>query len=328
MGTLNIAYLFPRLDVPFKDFGGPIPKVRGEISPIRKHWENFMYSLQTNMKNRGYNFDIYEKPLWQFDPIFAENRNVDLVFVPHRERQVFHVSNAKTLFYMQTVFPQYFSIDHKGWGGNLSYLPISTENNDDIWFEEFRTNYIKNNISKFDQPRQNSFNESDYYAFLCQLPHDETIKYHSKVEVIDGLKTVLDWGKKNKKKIVVKGHPVNPASMYPLEQLTNQYKNAIWVDNVSIHDVIANSIGCFSINSGSSMEVLLHKKPLVLFGKSECLGAVPLAEPDIKDLSLKLNDAEKCIDHYSGFVKNYLDTLYDSKNSKSFDKLKIDIVKV
>ena len=35
---MKVAILFPRLDVTFKE--GPVPQTRGEIPPIRIHWQN------------------------------------------------------------------------------------------------------------------------------------------------------------------------------------------------------------------------------------------------------------------------------------------------
>jgi hypothetical protein len=47
---------------------------------------------------------------------------------------------------------------------------------------------INSNTSKFDQPNRVFPNTiKNYIFFPCQLPHDETIQYHSKVSVEDAL---------------------------------------------------------------------------------------------------------------------------------------------
>lgn len=325
MSNLTISILLPRLDTPFKNFGDPIPRVRGPISPIRQHWDNFTKTLQLNLRMRKHNVDVYEKPLWQFDPEFADNRNSDVTFIPHREKHNFPITKGKAFYYMQTVFPNRFTIDTNGWGGNLSQLPLSTDTSPEteFWFETFRLEYINKNTSKFDQPPAGKFNEEDYYLFICQLPHDETIKYHSNVTVPQALESVLKWGRRNKKKILVKGHPVNPSAMEPLLKLTQEYSDiAKWIDNVSIHDVISKSLGCFTVNSGSGFEVLLHNKPLVIFGNAEYSAAVQTAKPEIKDISLKIEESQD-ISKYAGLTKNYLDITYDSGDIRSFDKLSV-----
>ena len=70
---------------------------------------------------------------------------------------------------------------------------------------------ITQNISKFKQPSFQSIELPDkFILFPCQLPHDETIRYHSDVSVEKALSAVILAIKENQScSLIIKGHPAN-----------------------------------------------------------------------------------------------------------------------
>ena len=52
----------PRLDVTFKK--GPVPEARGNITPIRFHWLQFVRNLFDTYIESGIETCVYEMPLW------------------------------------------------------------------------------------------------------------------------------------------------------------------------------------------------------------------------------------------------------------------------
>jgi len=170
----HVLMLAPRLDAPFKNLG-PVPKNKGPISEIRVHWFNFIKGVIEEHQERGDSVNILERPLWQFSPKDVYQISPDIVYIPHREKDSFPiVEGIEPRYYMQTVFPERFTVDREGWGGGMNVLPIQPLKRET---GEYRKLYkkIEKNESKFDQPkRKKSFPWNDYVLFVCQLPHDHT----------------------------------------------------------------------------------------------------------------------------------------------------------
>lgn len=322
---MKTIILFPRLDVPFKNLG-PVPEERGMIVPIRQHWANFRYNLSHHLVRAGHQVEHIEKPLWQFTPKEVDGLDCDVVFIPHKEPHNFPVENKKALYYMQTVIPTHFSIDPNGWGSNLSTLPIDLNQppqpSKDL-FDLYRKR-IDQNISKFDQFPKKDLPFDNYILFLCQIPHDETIKYHSEISVADALKATIDFAHFQKLRMVVKGHPVNQASMEPLREIAMK-NGAHYIDNVSIHSCIEKCLAAFTVNSGSGIEVLMHYKPLFTFGNSEYKGLVPQCNATVESIQQQWESAKFV--KYPEFFYGFMNSLYDSENLESFKKLE-DILKI
>ncbi len=306
----------PRLDVSFKE--GDVPEKRGPIIPIREHWNNFAVNVINAAYRADILLDIEEKPLWQFNEEDYQNHRADTILVPHKEIFNFIVPGKRTLFYMQSVIPHLFSIDSKGWAGNLSILPFREDHSTFKHWEPMKER-IKNNISKFDQPEKKSDFEPGYVLFLCQIPHDQTIIYHSQVSVYAALEETINVCKALKKRLVVKGHPVNPASMETLRRLVEneKNKNIIWVDDISIHSLIENSGYCVTVNSGSGIEVILHEKPIYAFGNAEYSELVPRINfQEWLDMGWQVD-----LYDYMNFIESYVNAMYDTTKPETFDKL-------
>lgn len=317
----KILLLVPRLDVSFKQ--GDVPVERGPIIPIRKHWEEIEDTIAEFCFENKIELDVIEKPLWQFNPVDYENSDADYIIVPHKEPHNFSVKGKQCLYLMQTWHPQYFSLSAHGWGSNLPFLNLMNmkEKVDEIKMKQIWSKMksrIETNTSKFDQPNI-EMNTKDYVLFICQLPHDEVIRYHSNISVADALLETIDECKKMNVPLVVKGHPINPGAMSELRNIC-QSTHVKWVENVSIHSAIKNSIGCVTVNSGTGFEVMLHGKPLFAFGDAEYSYVLP--NKNISDFIKKVKENDIVdIDIYKKFIFHYFDNIIDSTDWKSLENI-------
>jgi hypothetical protein len=320
---------FPRLDMSFKE--GPIPIKRGPPNhPIRYHWIDFEQNLTNWHYSQKDDCTVVEKPLWEFTEEYVKDLSsrYDVVYMPHKQRNHFK-SEDNVRFYMQTVFPWLFTIDKQGWGANLSWAPLQIiEGREDPSLWDFLKQYIAENRSKFAQPHKTVFSLDDFVLFSCQIPHDETIKFHSEISVLEGLRHTLEYFKDKDQKVVVKGHPMNPGSMSELRELTSRYHNAFWVEDVSIHVLMEKCKAFFTVNSGSGIEAMLHEKKIFTFGRSEYQSVVcniPAIETQ-KCLDVAWNSnylpISSIVQGYKYFVSQYFEKCFNSQNESTFEKLK------
>lgn len=280
--------LFPRLDLQFKKPTAPqIPNKN--IPKIRTHWENFKNKFVR--ENPG--TLVVQAPLWMFNEKVTEWTGVSRLIVPHMEKETFS-RTANAVYYMQTVFPWLFTIDKNGWGGGASFvekysnsIEYSEKQFDDL------VSYVKSGGTKFDDIQGKNYSPADSYIFVpLQLPHDQTIKYHSDISVEKFVESLCEWASKNKgdvPKIVFKGHPVNLGSMSVLKEIIAKYENVMYVEDLSIHSGIENACAVYVVNSGTGQEAMLYDKPVVVFGRCEYEGAV------IKGNILELNTTWKTV---------------------------------
>ena len=272
IGNVNNVLLKPRLDIPFKKFGLEVRNA-DPLPEIRQHWENFANSVSEN--------DILdltiEMPRWTFNSSIENYFPEGTKFlVPHVEKHNWG-GGDNTKFYMQCAFPWLFTVDPKGWGGGASFVD---EFDPSIFrnyaaFDQHRE--LTKNTSKFAQPTNTSFDIDDDFIFIpLQLPHDETILYHSPVSVEEFVEAVCKWAEKTPDApvAVFKGHPVNRAAMLPLKDIISKYDNVRYVTDYSIHDLIPKAKATYVINSGVGQEAMLHDATVVGFGRSEYEGAI------------------------------------------------------
>ncbi len=318
---MKVAILFPRLDVTFKE--GPVPEARGHIPPIRVHWRDMANRLLTAHRVKGDTVDFIEKPLWQFTTEYVESLDAEIVYVPHKSTDTFPVHGKEVRYYMQSVFPWQFYIDSKGFAGGASFYPLTIDRDREIppgsFYAQMQARAYAGG-SKFEQPPSQELNlPKEYFFFPCQIPHDETIKYHSDVSVWDALKATLEATKELNIPLIVKGHPVNPGSMAPLNSLCSLYKHVYWVENISIHDLIPKAKAVIVVNSGTGMETLLHKTPIVTFGRCEydCVSNKATTD-NIVDILRDPKFDEKAV---RAFFESWYEITYDTRSSKSFERL-------
>ena len=272
--------IFPRLDVPFKKTHQPIPKEKGPIPPIREHWVNFLNNLIEYHKSIKEPLSVLEAPLWYVDTVGIPqiegwSEVFKSVYVPHRndfEVPLFKFAkNIEVKYYMQMVYPWLFQVDKKGWGPTSSTYPIIHSPKTPInkkFIDLLRTRQ-QEGVSKFDQPSKTEWNEKDYVLFVCQIPHDMSIKYHGNgISVLEALVYTAQWCKQNNKKLIIKGHPVNPSSMEAMKGRFPEDRYT-WKDKMNINDLLKNAAVVVTVGSGVGMEALLYNKEVVIFGQAD-----------------------------------------------------------
>jgi len=317
---LKVCILKPRLDCMFKK--GPVPSVKGPTPHHRKPFENFVNKVVEEYSFRGDEIKVVEKALWQFSPKDVEEYDADITFVPHKEKHNFDCGDRRILYYMQMVIPEYFSVNKTGWLAGATYAPLDPKDGDENekCFDELSAR-SKNNMSKFDQPKRlfNQFPHRDYILFPCQLPHDETIKWHSKISVEQALNAVITYCEQNNQKLIVKGHPVNKASMEPLKTLTVASTVTEYIEDGSIFDFIEHAKLVCVVNSGTGFESILMNKPVVMFGDAEYDKVVNKA--NLNNYMDVIANASYNATQYRKFVNRWTTIMYKSDDSFSFRKL-------
>lgn len=337
----KVDIYIPRLDVSFKK--GAVPEKRGQIEPIRVHWVEFVKALRKRHLDLGHQVRVIETPLWQIsvDLVRDQSDIADIIYIPHKMRENWYL-DSRVRYYMQMVIPNVFSIDQNGWCASSSSYPIQPDNGDAIYgVTQKLQDRARSNISKFPQPdftKTDNF-ESGFVLFACQLPHDETIKYHSNISVEDALRSTLNWIKHckqthNYKRIVIKSHPINRASMKPLYDIYKEYQEelgslAMWVDDMSIHELITKSKMVVTVNSGAGFESILHNKPVFTFGRADydsvttSYTSSDLDQEEIfKSLESSYKRLSECqIFNYRKFVDSWYNTHYDYSNLETFQKI-------
>ncbi|WP_349322224.1 hypothetical protein [Asticcacaulis sp. MM231] len=277
-------------------------------SPILKQFGQFIDGIELYHYSAGDVVTTVCKPLWQFS--FDEMANAcllyDRVYFPHKLRSQFPIGD-NAFFYKNAPLNGYFTADPDGWGASLSFLPPALERGEKANHTfNFLKAKITENESIFAQPAQGAPPASSPYdLFICQLPHDETIKFHSQVSVEDALTTTLLYARETGRTLVVKGHPANPKSMLPLQKLTLANANAKWVDHISIHTCFAGAERVFLVNSGSGMEALLHDTLVVRFGHAEYDCVTPQSAPNVADLT-RVAEWHHDREDYAAFLHAYL----------------------
>ena len=277
--------LKPRLDIPFKKFAAVTANSVRE--PIRDHWQNFIDKIYYEAKDEGEKILVCESPRWMFNNTIQKwfERGTTM-YVPHVEKHNWG-GNDDTLYYMQTVFPWLFTIDQQGWSGGMAQL--KTFDPKAVYTEETYNElaeYIKSGGSKFKHlqpPRNDMKGLPDKYILVpLQLPHDETIKYHSDFSTKEFVEKLCKWGMTHDVPIVFKGHPVNLSAMIPLEDIINKYANCHYTSKGNFHQLMENAEAVYVQNGGSGQEAMLLDKKVVVFANAEYNDAV--IEGNIDDL--------------------------------------------
>lgn len=271
--------LAPRLDIAFKKFG--ITKANTVNEPIRKHWKNF---IDQHVYDGYYKV---EAPRWMFNNKISKYFKNAEMLVPHVEQHNFQ-GDHNTYYYMQTVFPWLFTIDSLGWAGGASYILTfdpEAEYTDEAFVEMQK--YIESG-SKFQHLQSKDTDWSkindEYIIVPLQLPHDETIKYHSDITVPEFVTALCEFADNYGPcpQLVFKGHPVNLASMEPLKGIISKYKNVHYIAEGNFHDLVRKSMGMWVLNGGSGQEAMLLEKPVACFGRCDYAPAV--VQGDINDM--------------------------------------------
>lgn len=252
---------------------------------------------------------VEERPLWQFDlqSLQATAKRYDRVYFPHKLRREFHIGD-NAFYYKNSPLRGYVTVDPNGWGASLSFLPIEpTQSSDALATFRRLQQLVVRNESIFEQPAIAPLAAPrPYILFVCQLPHDETIRFHSSVSVETALAATIAYAEHRSLTLVVKGHPANPHAMAPLKALAETSRRTVWVDTVSIHSCLTHADRVFLVNSGVGMEALLHEKPVVRFGHAEYDSIVPQVDPSVESI-VDIEQIEPDLNNYSGFLHRYVE---------------------
>lgn len=309
--------LKPRLDIPFKKFGCEVAN-KGTLPTIRQHWQNFIDKI------KGPNTLIVESPRWTFNVSIQKYFGKKPMLVPHVERQSWG-GHENTKYYMQTVFPWLFTVDPEGWAGGAKYLEgYNVERNyEDTAYKQMQQYIAKS--SKFQELQADDVDwlkiEKDNYIIVpLQLPHDDTIRWHSDFSVEHFIKQICEWVKVEAPadcpQIVFKGHPVNLGSMKPLKDIIEQWTDdtdaIVYIERGNFQELVRESQGMFVLNGGSGQEAMLLEKPVVCFGRCDYAPAV--LNGDIEDVdaayqAMVFDDMDDRIQEYQRWFDWYLNAV-------------------
>ncbi len=313
LSTFDTVILKPRLDIPFKKFG--LEVAGNKLPEIRTHWNNILTEFI-----KGTTL-IIEMPRWTFNNTIQNYFSDEcIMYVPHMEKHNFK-GNDNTLYYMQTVFPWLFTVDPKGWAGGGEYVDTFKPNEIETCGTSFNKlkNYVMGGGSKFAQPPSMNLDIPKPFIFVpLQLPHDETLQWHSDVTVPEFVEKLCQWADSSEDNpmVLFKGHPVNLASMEPLFEIIKKYKNVAYATDISIHDAIPKAEATYVINSGAGQEAMLHDASVVCFGRCDYQGAVIQGKMDDLNFTydaVKHDDMDKRKVLYRKWYKWYLELTVDSK---------------
>lgn len=295
----------PRLDCSFKK--GAVPATEGPpLNNVLALFGTFLDNLETHFQSQGWEVVNDKRPLWQFelDEIQRSARTFDLVLFPHKLAKQFPIG-PNALYYKTTPIPEFLTVDHQGWGASLSFLPAKPEASPqaEAFYDELQQR-VTTNQSVFAQPAQAALPDSDYLLFVCQVPHDETIIFHSDVKVEEALAAVIAYANAKGEKLIVKGHPANRKAMAQFKAMTEESKTGIWVDDVSIHSCLAGARRVFMVNSGVGIEAMLHGKTVTHFGRAEYSNIYPKARPTCEAIAA-LDDTWVSRDVMAAFLYSF-----------------------
>ena len=252
-------------------------------------------------------------------------------------------NDDRMLFYMQMVIPSIFSVDTHGWCASSSVWPLAikeTPINKAIFSKVAQR--VENNVSKIVQPplSSNITLPRKYIFFPCQIPHDETIKYHSDISVAKALAALLHWvACRSDLHLVIKGHPANPSSMLEIKILVDKFKESQklsirqrihWIDALSIHQLINHSDAVFTVNSGVGLESLIHKKRVFAFGNADYSsasekiifgGSISNAIENLEFSYSKAYDSDEHDSRCENFIATWYLHHYDTESKQTFAKI-------
>lgn len=308
----------PRLDCSFKR--GPVPEVEGPpTTSLRVRFGRFLDLLEAYHRDSGDLVEVETRPLWQFEldamqKCAAQN---DRVYFPHKLRAQFPIA-PNALYYKNAPLGVY-TVDPAGWGASLSFLPLRLTFGAEAMAVAARLRErVARNESTFDQPALGDRPvEGPYELFVCQIPHDETIQFHSKVTVDQALAVVIAYCERMNVTLVVKGHPANPRSMQPLRARAEASPAAIWVDDISIHTCLAGAARVYMVNSGVGFEAMLHDRTVIRFGHAEYDCVTPLSAPDVDSLAA-LDAYRHSSEANAAFLQSYLRHTIQNDDPASF----------
>jgi len=197
-------------------------------------------------------------------------------------------------------------------------------------FKKISVEYIKNNKSKYIQPKINNFifPKKDFIFFPLQTIND-SVMIHSYYKPIELIKKIVKILNKHNIPLVIKQHPRCQSEKLKKLLLKYSKQEKIILYNGSIHEAIAKAKTIYTINSGVGFEALLHLKPVITFGKSDYMSMTK----NLKNLdTIKENPFYKLNDYKKIEIKKFLYYYINKKclflnNDKKFKKIIDNFIK-
>lgn len=262
----SIVIICRRIDLPFdKDI---IPTRQRAICNLhtdtRQYWERFPLLLKVAYEKLGIAVDLICLPHGQITPAFVRSLNYQMIYLPHKSQ--YQIQDPRVYFYMQDIYPWFFTIDQSGWGpthskrGAEDYLSYGMS----PYLDKFISSIKQNKTTKYYQTGKR-LPQFDVF-FPLQVPHDESIIYGTTFPFNDIVKAVCDWAQFAKIHVVFKAHPKAHHLIPPCLKRKLPYIKLIYDGH--IHDLIAQASIVFVANSSVGLEALLFNKPIVSFARS------------------------------------------------------------
>ena len=135
------------------------------------------------------------------------------------------------------------------------------------FFTNFSNDYKQQRSSKM--PQTGTFSTKEPYIFVAGQNPADTVSELARIPTRDLMKHVAEAFKNTKYKVVIKIHPLEQGKGQ--EWVDKEYKflkhypNVI-ITSASIHDIIPNAAGVYTVNSGVGFESLLYLKHVFVSG--------------------------------------------------------------
>lgn len=262
----DVCILLPKMDCGYKQ--GTSSKLKSQQKrrkdPVRIYWHYFAKVMADALKAQGVNAEIIVRPNWEFTREFIATLPHARIFVPHRTKR--QIDDPRCLFYMQELYPFYFSVDTEGWAAsasNYGSLAWRQESGNDAQTISFIEDIKAKRITKYKQDVTPVDNEYDVF-FPLQIPQDETLLFHSPHTLQEIVQAVIAWANTSRVRVLFKKHPYDPDAAYLTPELLDS-EYVMLVASGDIHDYIEKAKCVFTANSGVGFETLIYGKPLVTF---------------------------------------------------------------
>ncbi|MEL0436004.1 capsular polysaccharide export protein, LipB/KpsS family [Phycobacter sp. K97] len=135
------------------------------------------------------------------------------------------------------------------------------------FFDNMHKRYVRSRKSKYDQPETSQQFPEGAISVFFQGDYPVTSGATSTTD-IEMLRAVQSGA--GDRRIIVKPHPLTSNVSDIAETLAlAEADNRIIVTDANVHDILSASCATVSINSTVALEGFLHRKPAILFGRSD-----------------------------------------------------------
>jgi hypothetical protein len=179
-------------------------------------------------------------------------------------------SGERYFHYKESFLPGLFSSDCHGYSGWSSLAEnFYSKVYEPVIVKKFRNklveNYVNKNISKYDQTHINNTKKlPPKFIFVALQVPDDTVSRLTYRKTSEWVNDVIFFGESEGIPVVVKIHPKDKSNKKWLYGIGNT-KN-VYFSNLSIHELIANSMVVITCNSGVGFEALIHHKDVITCG--------------------------------------------------------------